>query len=261
MSLRSCKLVAVAHSESGNASVSVSVNGNVVYSGATENPAITGPGVKIIEYGELCTFDIDSSLTGNIALSITATSGNIYFKDIIANYSAFAIRVQATGDQSVLHPEWPEWIEVEADAEATLTSDQVIFGNMNLPVETVTAGDTYKLIWGNFPTPVTEETSLSELLSAHYSNPSLDYLDNGGISSVHIDGEEVDPFEKRANGLVYGISHFRYVIPENSTLTFNYYINPIAVFDPDGTDNDLRVQINALTPRTYPYNLEVNEWD
>jgi len=260
MSLRSCKLVAVAHSESGDAGVSVSVNGNVVYSGVTA-PAITAPGDKIIEYGELCTFDIDSTLTGNVAVSITATSGNIYFKDIIANNSAFVIRVQATGDQSILHPEWPEWVELEADAEATLTSNQVIFGNMNLPVDNVTSGDTYKLIWGQFPNPVTEETSISELLLGHYSNPSLDYLDNGGISSVNIDGEEVEPFEKRANGIVHGISHFRYVIPENSTLTFNYYIDPNAVFDPDRSDNDLRTQINALTPMAYPYNLDVNEWD
>lgn len=259
MSLRSCKLVAVAHSESGNASVSVSVNGNVVYSGATENPAITGPGDKIIEYGELCTFDIDSSVTGNVALSITATSGNIYFKDIITNYSAFAIRVQATGDQSVLNPSHPEWVESEADANLTLTSNQVIFGNMNLPVENVTAGDTYKLIWGHFPNSVTEETSINELLSAHYSNPSLDYANNGGISSVNIDGQEVDPYEKRANGLVHGISHFRYVIPENSTLTFNYYIDPNAVFDPDNTNTGLQTQINALTPIAYPYNIDVND--
>jgi hypothetical protein len=255
MSLRSCKLVAVAHSESGNASVSVSVNGNVVYSGATA-PAITGPGDKIVEYGELCTFDIDSALTGNIAVSITASSGNIYFKDIITNYSAFVIRAQATGDQSILHPEWPEWIELEAGVEATLISDQVIFGNMNLPVENVTAGDTYKLIWGFFPKPATD---LDTMLSAHYTNPSLDYLDNGGISSVNIDGEEVDPFEKRANGLIHGISHFRYIIPENSTLTFNYYIDPTAVLNPD---NDLQAQLDALTPIVYPYgNIDINEWD
>ena len=260
MSLRSSKLVAVAHSESGNAGVSVSVNGNVVYSGATA-PAITGPGDKIIEYGELCTFDIDSTLTGNVAVSITATSGNIYFKDIVVNYSAFVIPVQATGAQSVLYPTQPEWVESESDAILTLTSNQVIFGNMNLPVENVTAGDTYKLIWGQFPHPVTEETSISELLLGHYSNPSLDHHDNGGISSVNINGEEVDPFEKRANGIIYGISHFRYVIPENSTLTFNYYIDPNAVFDPDNTDNDLRTQINALTPIACPFNLDVNDRD
>lgn len=261
MSLRSCKLVAVAHSESGNAAVSVSVNGNVVYSGATEQPAITGPGVrdKIVEYGELCTFDIDSSLTGNIAMSITATSGNIYLKDIITNNSAFVIRVQATGDQSTLHPDWPEWIELAPEVTATLTSNQVIFGNMNLPRENVNAGDTYKLLWGFFPTPIPEETTVADLLASHYSNPSLDYLDNSGFSSVNINGEEVDPFEKRANGLVHGISHFRYVIPENSTLTFNYYIDPNAVVN---TDSDLMTQLNALTPITYPYaNIDVNEWD
>jgi hypothetical protein len=259
MPVRSCKLIAVAYSESGSADIEVKVNGATVYEAALTD-VISEPGEHIKDYGEIGPFNIDSSLSGNIAIDITSTSsGTIYFKGIIMNNAATLRLVRATGNMSTLHPTvLPEWEDITSlPDKPAANAVEPVFGLMNLP-RTVSAGDVYKVVVGHFPQVSPPISNTGTLMNNNYSMVNYDHNDNDGFSLVTLNGEVVDPFERSANGLIRGIGYFRYAIPPGGTLSFEYYLDPSILLDPA---QDIQTQLNACVPYPYSYATDVNDID
>jgi len=72
------------------AEITVTTNGNVVYSGTVptlDQPVPTLPNLNLVnEPVELMSFEVDQSFTGIIPMTCNINSGTVIFADVIANY-------------------------------------------------------------------------------------------------------------------------------------------------------------------------------
>jgi len=80
------KLTGLAYSESGDVSIAVTFNGTQVHNGTVSTVAMATP-VRLTEDEQtLASWDIDTSVEGNLPLVITVTGGDLHFNNIIGNY-------------------------------------------------------------------------------------------------------------------------------------------------------------------------------
>jgi hypothetical protein len=85
MANRRVDLMGSAFSDTGNVTISIQLNNNEVFTGAiiaspTQDDETQANAVATA----LCSFDIDSALSGNLPLVITATGGILYFANLHA---------------------------------------------------------------------------------------------------------------------------------------------------------------------------------
>lgn len=100
MATRTCKLYGEAYASSGSVSLVVNFNGSEVHNGAVTTTAgtIPDPGTSTFTEGELCSWTIDTNTTGSVSLSIAVSGGDLWFADIIGNYSGYGLQVDAEGN-------------------------------------------------------------------------------------------------------------------------------------------------------------------
>jgi len=169
MATRTIKFLGKAYSESGDVSLEVNINGNQVHNSTVTTKTPTGT-ENTDDLYEMFTFDIDSSVSGNIPVSIAVSGGTAYFRLLNGNYSGF---------------------------EATRRED----GTLVFPLEvTVAPGDFYRDLNNN-----TAE-------SDGKSNVSIEPLNGATVTREPLDNT------------YYGDWHYR--IPDGSTFTCDYYIDP-----------------------------------
>lgn len=90
---RTVKLMGRAYSQSGDmpgdgsVSITVNFNGTQVYSGTV--PTIDGavPTDRSSPAEQLCTFEIDGAVEGDIPMSIAVTNGTVFFSQLWMNYN------------------------------------------------------------------------------------------------------------------------------------------------------------------------------
>jgi len=103
MATRTVKFMGKAYSADGDVSLVVNVNGAEVYNGAVSTVAPTGT-EPTDELNSLFTFNLDSSVTGWIPITVTATGGEAWFADVEANYAGFDISIPEGHDWTASDP-------------------------------------------------------------------------------------------------------------------------------------------------------------
>jgi len=88
MATRTVKFLGKAYAASGDVSLAVSVNGNEVHNGTVTTNTPTGT-EKTDDLYEMFTFDIDTSVTGWIPISVSVSNGEAYFGMLEGNYVGY----------------------------------------------------------------------------------------------------------------------------------------------------------------------------
>lgn len=91
MATRTIKLIGKAYSTSGDVSLVINFNNTQVFNGTVttvneESPTIGQTG------SELATWTVDTSVTGDIPLSIAVTGGVFHFQTLLGNYTGFELQ-------------------------------------------------------------------------------------------------------------------------------------------------------------------------
>ena len=117
MATRTIKLMGKAYSTSGNVSLTVNFNSSQVFSGnvttvsssysATETPV------------ELANWTVDTSVTGNVPLTIAVSGGSLAFTNLHGNYSGYVLQ-ETDGVPDVV-----------GNAYVVLTDVDAYFGDIN----------------------------------------------------------------------------------------------------------------------------------
>ena len=79
MANRSIKCYGRAFSVDGNVDVVLRINDNEVFNGSVTAVAQTAPGKSILAPEALCTFNVDSTLDGDVAVSVAVSGGSLFF--------------------------------------------------------------------------------------------------------------------------------------------------------------------------------------
>lgn len=87
MALRNMKLRGATYASSGNVQLNVSFNGSTVHNGDVTTKNEATPTAISYPTDDLVVFDIDSNVSGNVAVSITVTGGDFWLDGIVGNYS------------------------------------------------------------------------------------------------------------------------------------------------------------------------------
>ena len=101
MATRNMKLIGKAFSTTGDVSLVVNFNNSEVFSGTVNTTSGTFPDSQITESETLATFSIDTSVTGNVPLSIQVSNGDLHFVNIIGNYSGSESTTDEAGNITV----------------------------------------------------------------------------------------------------------------------------------------------------------------
>jgi len=262
MTSRSCKLNALAFSTSGQANVSVTINGSTVFSGVvpetltseTPTEAILGK-TESNRHNQMIDFEIDPTLTGDINLGISVTEGSLYFTSIMANYTAQICKVAAVSDNGTI-----KWMDVTNNAEYNsipYTSDEVILGFNYLPTSP-SEGNAYKILMLTKPAN-TPPPGLNLTLSNSYFPLTKMVMEEGlimsdNITDAKIDNVEYERVEKWYKCIDFesdidkGIGLFKFVIHAGSTFECIYNIPTEMVINPN---LDLETQIKSIPLTTF----------
>lgn len=117
MATRTIKLMGKAYSTSGDVSLVINFNSTQVFSGTvtTVNGAYVGGETPV----ELATWTVDTSLTGNVPLTIAVSGGSLAFTNLNGNYSGYVLQ-ETDGVPDVV-----------GDAYVVLTDVDAYFGDLN----------------------------------------------------------------------------------------------------------------------------------
>jgi hypothetical protein len=87
MTTRTIKMMGNAYSTDGDVTLTVSFNGTQVHSGTVTTTASDLPDDVSSNIQEMFTFSLDSSTTGDLPISITASGGSFVFASLQGNYA------------------------------------------------------------------------------------------------------------------------------------------------------------------------------
>ena len=255
MPTRSFKLNALGFSTTGNINISVSVNNSTVFSGnvpatLTSNTPSESDLYSLTrnQSNQMCDFTLDSTVNGTVPLSITVNTGDLYFSNLVSNYTAKVIRVISRGPDNNDIEQWEDITgDTTYDSILSENTDPVI-GFDNLPGNPV-VGKIYKLLpYGNDDL----NSALSEyFVTPNYTNPDndlaliTDSITNVKINGVSFDRHTTDNKIHFVSDINKAVGFFKFKLQPGQTLTCDYYIDPATLIDPAG---NLQNQINTLTP-------------
>ena len=265
MTSRSCKLNALAFSTSGQANVSVTVNGSTVFSGVvpatltSETPSEEVLGnTENHRHNQMIDFELDPTLTGDVALGISVTEGTLYFTSILANYATEIIKVAAVEIAGKL-----AWLDVTNNAtyaSTPYTSDEVFLASRYMPAPTV--GAVHKMIYANRSAPLPDRDLATSLLE-DYIPLQIDVMENGlvisdNISNAIIDNSAYKRIDDWVNyfgfesDLDKGIPMFKFVIPAGSSFQCTYNLPAHMLVNPN-LDLETQVKAQALITHLDPF--------
>lgn len=103
MATRTCKLIGKAYADSGDVSLVINFNGTEVFNGTvpTTNASVPRPPNESAEV-DGCTWNVDTSLSGNIPMSIAVSGGDFVFADVLGNYTGFTLQIDPVTDTPVI---------------------------------------------------------------------------------------------------------------------------------------------------------------
>lgn len=131
MATRTLKLYGNGYAESGTVSIVVNFNGAEVFNGDVSTTAGEAP-TKPTVFNEICSWTEDTSLSGDIALSIAVTGGAFVFQDILGNYSGYELQSPLT---------------IVDGAYVVVTEPDAYYGELN--INTTESDGKTEIVWTN----------------------------------------------------------------------------------------------------------------
>jgi len=101
MATRTIRVMGKAHSTEGDVSLVVNFNNTQVFNGTVNTVSAELPDSPITDVVSLAEFTIDTSVTGDIPLTIAVSGGDLHFVNLIGNYSGYEISVDENGVETV----------------------------------------------------------------------------------------------------------------------------------------------------------------
>ena len=143
MATRTMKLLGTAYSTSGDVTLVVNFNNSEVFNN-TVTTVSSAPPAKETSSSELATWTVDTSLTGAIPLTITATGGTFVFNNITGDYAGVELQEEAD-------PENPGEVvrSIVDGAYVVITQPADFVGELNYNTSASDGKD--NVTWTNYP--------------------------------------------------------------------------------------------------------------